>query len=329
MERGLQYLSTGAYTLGAVAAAVIGATLLVKQVSPGAPQLLPAEYVYLDVSRVDAYLGQLDNGLSSSEKQALNHTHTTNTTVNLGQAISIGASGTGGESSERTVTPSEGDRFYQLLTQLKATFAHEPNELDMSKPTSVTEDAERISAGEFIEISHAKLLLPPFALAIPKLSFGEQAPINNWKPVSREAVVRLIAHHPADVKAYLKRFGRNPRFLLTIKGRATGKEKPLTVFIPIRYGDLVNTVSLVGDSLTVVGKVILQVKEREKTGQGKPLKPAYYDDEAALTYKSALLRIPDDVKRVLDLPRDRTKLVKESVGAEEPVMVVLPVGIYS
>jgi hypothetical protein len=323
-----QYLKWGALGITIFALGVLIAPLK-KHLSSAPGQLLPAEYVYLDVSRVDAYLGQLDNGLSKSEKQALSKSRAGNAGVNLGQAISAGVSGTSGESSERTVTPSEGDRFYQLLKQLKTTFENEPHELDMNKLEGVTHDARQIPAGDFIEIRHAKLLIPPFALAVPKLSFGDQATVKGAKPVSRQAIARLIAHHPTEVKAYLKRFGSDPRFLLAIKGQAVNDERPLTVLIPIRYGDLVDTVSLVGDSLTVVGKVIVQPKEQGQQGEVSQPKPAYYDDEAAIAYKSALLHVPTDINKVLELPSNPTKLVKESISAEEPVMVILPVGIYS
>lgn len=324
MDLTFRYFKWGALGVAVFALGVIGSSPLKNHLSSAPGQLLPAEYVYLDVARVDAYLGQLDNGLSKSEKQALSKSRSANATVNISQAISLGASGTNGESSERTVTPSEGDRFYQLLKQLKTTFENEPHKLDMNEPETLTRDAQQITAGDFIEIRRAKLLVPPFALAVPKLSFGDQSRVKGRKLVSRQAVARLIAHHPSEVRAYLKRFGRDPRFLLAIKGRRVGREKPLTVLIPIRYSDLINTVSLVGDSLTVVGKVIVQPKEQEQQ-----TKPAYYDDEAASTYKSALLHVPRDVNKVLGLPSDPRKLINESISAEEPVMVVLPVGIYS
>src|SRR5207244_11137997 len=78
----------------------------------------PAEYVYLDTARVLSYLGQVEGGLSKSEKRTLGLSQTTTAGISAGAAAQLSASSQRRLSSQETVAPSVADRFYRFLRWL-------------------------------------------------------------------------------------------------------------------------------------------------------------------------------------------------------------------
>jgi hypothetical protein len=297
----------------------------------GPYRVLPAEYVYLDVARVDAYLGQLENGLAKSEKQDLSSVRTTSAAVTANQILNIGGSSSTTQAIERTVTPDEGDRFYQLLNQLKNNFSSNFHSIDLAKgPSEVTNQADAVPEGDFVEFEHARLVVPRFALVVPALSFGVQVTFKGERPIARAALAQLAASYPNQVKRYLAAFGTDPRIPLQIAAPGHGLEQFL---IPVRVSGLLNSLTLVSGDLKILGKVVLQVAPRAAGSQsGYDFRDSfYYDTFAAAAAKHAVAKTPPDVSRVLQLPRNVTTLkmrVDDASRISGPGMVVVPIAIY-
>jgi len=190
---------------------------------------LPVELVYLDAARVNAYLGQLERGLAASEKQDLSKTASGNASVTAGGAVSVGGSVSSTESIERTVTPDEGDRFLELLGQVRGT-SHLA-QVDLHTDSSASDEIQGVSEGDFIEIQNARLVVPRFALAVPALSLA-----GGYGTTSSSDLTTLIATYPSEIQGYLKSFGPNPTFPLTVRSspRQDTIRVPIILSAPVR-----------------------------------------------------------------------------------------------
>ena len=292
----------------------------------------PVEYVYLDSPRVNAYLGQLENGLASSEKRTLSQTATAGATVSLGTYLSMNGSQAQTLSSERTVTAGEGDRFYDLFKQLS------PSQVTRIRLAGDPDSSNKLLAvheGDFVMLEHARLASPSFALAVPALSLSALTPVEGRKSISPTDLSTLIAKYPNEVKRYLARFGSDPTFPLSVISHPFGDpgSKADAIRVPVLLSGLRTSPGLIGGDVTIFGKVVRQVR-----GKGHTRSPydhadqSYFDTLSALAAERALARVSPDVARILHLPRTSTaidRLVETDETLNAPGTVVLPVAIFT
>jgi hypothetical protein len=258
----------------------------------------PIEFAYLDPLRADAYLGQAEGGLASSEQRSEQLTNSINASVSVGSAGQVGGSEQKQLSTVATVTPQAADRFYTLLRRLRS-----GGEADYRQPATcngersthwlgdvndedsaqeVMDEVECIGVGNFIRIRHAQLFLPPFAQALPRVQstnafFGAlPAPRTAFtSPTQSVKITRALS-------GYAKLVGADPRmpFVAAPYGANEKVGHGVTFFLPAGYGGITSEPSLLSSSVTIVGEVVYSA------GAGAP----YIDYPTVATFGRALLK---------------------------------------
>jgi hypothetical protein len=183
----------------------------------------PGEYLYLDSTRVSAYLSQLENGLSDSELQTLSRS----TSLNLGasgQGLQAGGTVQSTRSLQATVTPTAASLFYRLEGRLgdRGWLRSDDAAASFHEFAAPLLGPEAAQEGQFIELKNCLLKLPAFARVYPKLTPG------------------------------------TPALPLSLKVEDQDGDH-FDLLFPIAYAALGNEPSLFETRLTVVGKLIRKV----------------------------------------------------------------------
>jgi hypothetical protein len=264
----------------------------VADISPG---IRPAEFLYIDTPHVLAFLSQLEDGLSDSERRTSSVTSGINVGLTGGIAGGISNELTG--SVDRVVTPTGASRFSRLRNiledraWLQKLDAHQLIGLQ-TRPAFFT-SLRRAAEGEFVEISHVRLTLPP---AVTVYRFARRS--------GTPAAARFV-----------QAVGRNPRVPMSLRTEYS----PTLLFVG-RYGSLADESSFFFGEVTVLGKVIRQFDSATQV---------YRDGEALATYGPALSSAPASILRKL---RIRKGSLAESLRADVQVVgpgaVILPIAIY-
>jgi hypothetical protein len=295
----------------------------------GAPlqaQRLPAEFLYLDDERVDAYLGQLRGGLAPSERQSLSVSRSRNAELALQQVVQVGGSVTEEQVVERTVSSRAADRFYILESELSARFgrADKPGlrfrnvEANHLGCRAITRGAFR--PGQIVRLLGAQLRVPTYAGALAKVAHASQflAPAQSPEDVTPERLSRFAEREQPALRRFVRSFGTDPR--LPFRVEVSRRGSACTFFIPARYSKLVEAPSLLTGSVTVVGKIVRLVLGEEKD---------YFDVEAAARYGRAVRQADRAVQQALGVAGPQAgEVVDASARVGSPALVVLPIAIY-
>ena len=297
-------------------------------------QRLPAEFLYLDQERADAYLGQLERGLAPSETRTETTARKREAKIGGADTAQLGGSVDESEEVVSTVSPKAADRFHLLEDRLATDFGkgregkYAP--LDLDKTRHLSTETARLNEGDFVRLDHAQIRLPTYTLALKKLAHGTQF----RSPGQQKAGLRVSSRQLAGfairrqraLDSYVTSFGEDPRlpFRLEIAGLdATGKPatpRRLSVFLPVRYSSLVDAPSLLTGRVTVIGKVIRKLNGTD---------PPYFDTETAAAYERATKGARAGVHRILAVPPgEEREVVQASATASAPALVVVPVAIY-
>ncbi len=296
-ERGLRFLRfTALVALITIAVALVwgffrGGEASLPDINPG---IRPAEFLYLDNARVLAFVSQLENGLSESERQTISRTSGVNVGLTGGVAGGVSSQATG--SVERVVTPTAASRFNRLRTRLEdrrwlqLLDAHQL--LPLTTRGHFFKSLGRATEGGFVEISHVRLTVPPAV-----------------------TVYRFAQHSgSADAARFVQMVGPNPRVPMSLRA----EHSPSLLFVG-RYASLADEPSLFFGEVTVLGKVIRQV----------PLGAIYRDSEAIATYGPALSSAPTLILRQLQIrPSSLVPDLRADVTVTAPGAVIIPIAIY-
>jgi hypothetical protein len=312
---------------------------------PGIP---PPEYVYLDNARVLAYLSQIEGGLSASEKRTRRVSATRNAGASAG-GVEAGGSAESESFVEATVTPTATTSFYRLLDRLgdKGYLA----ELDASAPPAVFARALGAAAeGSFVRIANCRLRLPTY-VQMEQVIDETPGPITAFAAkltathgTEQEYLAKEQARVQAEIEAgktqvgmvgmgtygltaaderrltlAAKRFAaaipptaRVP--LSTCAGRVLQRRRPDLLF-PVTLDGLTDERSLLAGPVTLVGKVVRQVRKPED---------AYVDRKALAAYSQPVGAIDDALAD--DEPMGDE--LSGDVAVLPPGGVILPVAIY-
>lgn len=299
-----------------------------------AAAIVPGEYLYLDSDRVDAYLGQMEGGLSPSEERSSTTTAKAEASLNTG-GVAAGASHQQDLFVKRVVTPTATDRFVRLYERLRRDFGEQLHEFRPTGPHDELLHADDgVEEGDFVRIRDARLLAPTYVLPLPKLAHAATLLEGDQQEVLRRDVARLAVNRRRETTAYLERLGKDPRVPLVVKALETNDrgERQFTFFVPVRYSKLADSPVLMSGNVTIVGKVVRRVPE-PVSGPVESFREDFYGDiETTTAYMPALRRASDPFLRTLqmDTPRlDPREVVLRTATVKPRGMVVIPIAIYS
>jgi hypothetical protein len=328
----------------------------------------PYEYAYLDRARVDAYLGQLNEGDVTQE------TRTDVVKGDKGVKLEVKALGeaSGSISTERTasvvVSLSEADNFFKLEKELRAEdsltdipvsaccsasargqlseklrqlTAAEP-EVQLRKREENTRSdldhssegvLEHLPLGTIVKLEGVSLAIPPYLTPYPSL---------------RYAALRYIKHDPVLGAAPLF----DPREAELATEEATTKERKrfiedagpnprlpfstkvghLTVVIPARYSYITGDPSLYGTSLTVVGELVHEGRNFGDAASEVTYLPALMKASPAfledIGVKHAFLKRYSGRSRASALHANLFRALQRSLTFNGTSVEVIPLAIY-
>jgi hypothetical protein len=296
-----------------------------EQIEPSAGSRVPGEFLYLDDERVDAYLGQLRGGLSSTEQRSISLTEKHQAQAGSDQVVQIGGSVERQETIDRTVESNAADRFFLLESELEARFT-QVDDADLPRFQSIRARGDacpemrrltEIKEGQILRILGANLLVPTYALALAKVAHADQFRANGQDEVPGKRLALLAREGQRGLKQLVETLGADPLlpFWLQIKAK-----RGCQVFMPAQYSKVIDAPSMLTGPVTIVGKVVRRLTRREST---------YFDVDTAIRWERALRRSAPRVWRLLGLDEvGIRKVVNSSATVRYPGLVLLPLAIY-
>jgi hypothetical protein len=243
---------------GAIVAAVIGGYLLAKTHfrSPFGPadasavKHTPLEFLYLDNTRVQAYLAELDHGTFA--EQNLRHKLVNKQEGGVGSGgAKVAASSEAEDFVERVVTPTAASEFVELNDLLS------PREFAVAKFGEDVRGAMR--EGEFV-VFRTHALRPPIYLN-PYLAVKQAGTLSALFPMpSRHPAQRAVVERRREVSRQFKRqVGQDPRVVFALQAQNSEEVQKAKYLLPMSVGDLADERSLIkfgGGEFTVIGKIV-------------------------------------------------------------------------
>jgi hypothetical protein len=247
----------------------------------------PLEYVDLDAHKVATYVGQLEDGLATTEQRTAQLTHSINASISGGPLAQIGGSEQSQVGTQATVTPTAADLFYAFMRLLRAGGEAHCTPLPADVPggggkcdprgcngrsrtrwlgevdaqwseEAVTEQLSCIGVGNFVRIAHVQMFLPPYAQALRRAQSAQA--VYGELPAPRMAFTSPIQSTSvrAGLGSYASLVGSDPRlpFVAAPYGSRDQIGSGVTFFVPVDYRGLTTEPSLLSGSVTVVGKII-------------------------------------------------------------------------
>jgi hypothetical protein len=326
-------LGIAASVLGVLAVGAFGGWLVFGEHGDETKVVPPGEYLYLDNERVDAYLGQIEGGLSPTEERTRTTTRKAETSLKAADVASVGGSLQEDAFIKQVVTPSATDRFVSLDRNLRAKYDDTIHDLT---PTGdfddLMEGAGAVKEGDFVSIHDARLHLPSYVLPLPKAAYAARLVTEGQDLVDRRDVAHLLSTRREEVKLYLRRLGTDPRLPAMVFARELGDEqRTFSFLVPLRYSKLSDSPALMSGNVTIVGKVIRRVFD-EPRGNSESFRDRSYNDiETATGYLPALKKASNDFLEQLSLEGpglNARKVVNASATVSAPGLIVVPVAIF-
>jgi hypothetical protein len=298
-----------------------------EQIEPSSASRLPAEFLYLDDERVDAYLGQLRGGLSPTEQRSIRLTERHQAEAGLDQVVQLGGSTEREELINRSVETNAADRFFLLESELGARFTEVDDVRLRFKSILAPGDAcseirrlEEIKEGQILRILGANLRVPTYALALAKVAHADQFRHPDQDEVSPQQLARLAREGQRGLRQLVESLRADPRLPLWLQIHPKQPKKGCQVFMPAQYSKVIDAPSMLTGPVTIVGKVVRRLTNEEET---------YFDVDTAVRWDRALRRSAPRVRRVLGLDEVGIRtVVNYSATVEFPGLVLLPLAIY-
>jgi hypothetical protein len=341
--------------LAAGAAAVVVAWLVFGGGSgpgglEGDPGIPPPEYAYLDNARVLAYLAQIEGGLSASEKRTSRVTNTRTGGLSVG-GVEAGGSASRDSFVEAVVTPTATTRFYRLLDRLAdKDYMHE---LDASaRPAAFTDALSSVPEGYFVRISGCKLRLPTYvqmeeiitqspgpisadrALHTALYGTTEELSAAQGAKAAAAGARALVSPDPPYVlppgaerrltkaaRDFAAAIRSNPRVpLASCSGRLLETPRQPDLLFPVELAALTKERSLLAGPVTVVGKLVRQVRRPDDV---------YVDRKAVAAFGRSVAALDEALTTDFDTggPSLGGELFAD-VSVLPQGAVVLPIAIY-
>jgi hypothetical protein len=203
-----------------------------EQIEPSAGSRVPGEFLYLDDERVDAYLGQLQGGLSSTEQRSISLTERHEAQAGFDPVVQVGGGSEQKEVINRTVEPNAADRFFLLQSELEARFTQADERGPRFMEIKAADDAcpemkslKNLKEGQILRILGANLLVPTYALALAKLAHADQFRADGQKKVLPERLAQLAPAAQRGLQQLVKRLRADPRLPFWLKLHPNSRRK--------------------------------------------------------------------------------------------------------
>ena len=303
----------------------------------------PLEYIYLDSARVLAYLGQIEQGLATTESRTFTEKRTRSSGIKGADVVEVSSDVERQRASQQVVTQTEADRFFTFLRMLRREENRRPlGEINVQLTEQNTFAGVRrrlgtLREGDFVRIRGAQLSLPPFAAVYPHVRYLPYYKGGELRTPKRPLYAPMSQDERQDVVAYRRRLGDNPRLPFIVptvaddRGAAGAKVSDVLSFVvPVKYAGLTAESGLLTGTVTIVGKVVFRdPRLPSEVPEGDPVLPNYVDRQTLASFGQALTNAPRSLLGDLDIPR--TEIASKLSGAltiSAPVVLVVPLAIY-
>jgi hypothetical protein len=363
------------YRVCAIVVAVPGAivlALVVLDVIPihdaagsNAKGLKPYEYVYLDSARVQAYLGQLDEGEVGRETRTDTSKDTAGGKLEIKSLGEASGSVTNEKTSSAVVSFSEADNFYKLEKTLRADselttvplsgcctgVVHDAVRREVARQTrgqALSAHARRmrereavearyqaqleaLPLGTMVKLENALLRVPPYLAAYPSLRYAVPR-YNSANQVFEAAPLSTFSAAEVEIERSANR--ERAKF---IEQAGANPRLPLstsvhhlTIVIPARYAYLTGDPSLLNTSLTVVGKLVQRGEDFGDGASEATYLPALLHASSRFLHdigvKESLLSRFDGNRKGLN--RELFKALQRSLTFTGKSIEVIPIAVY-
>jgi hypothetical protein len=290
-----------------------------------AKRRVPGEYLYLDSDRVNAYLGQLNVGLSPNEERTLTKTSAAQAQLGAG-GVTLGGSRQEQNFVRAVVTPDAADRFYDLRKRLDD--LGDITHIDPSK--DLAKKLPNLEEGDFVEFARAHLLVPPYASVLPKANYAPQIGHPQVKP---HLLAPVLPTERARLQAYFDLLSF-PHGKGTVTGRIAANDFRIPflvedrthstkVFIPMRNSKLALEPGLMSGDVKILAKVTRVLTTKNDN---------YFDVQTVISFGHALQQADPLVLRRLHIrrrgKRSAQAVVTNSATLTGPALVAVPIAAY-
>jgi hypothetical protein len=328
-------------------------------------RLKPYEYVYLDSARVQAYLGQLDEGEVGQETRTNTSKDTAGGKLEIKALGEASGSVTNEKTSSAVVSFSEADNFYKLEKTLLADgeltnvplsgcctgavrkavrreVARQAHGRTLSAHERQMREREALEArhqaklealplGRMVKLENVLLRVPPYLAAYPSLRYAVPR-FNSANPVFEAAPLSTFSAAEVEIEK-----GANRERAKFIDQAGANPRLPLstsvhhlTIVIPARYAYLTGDPSLLNTSLTVVGKLVQRGEDFGDGASEATYLPALLHADSRFLHdigvkESLLSRYDGDPKR---LHLELFKALQRSLTFTGKSIEVIPIAIY-
>lgn len=307
---------------------------------PNFPPGGPAEFLYLDAERVNAYLAQVNGGSFDAE------TVTRKLSGNFkGKAGVPGIEGEASEAREtavqREVRPTDASSFFALQNGIDE--QGWLNRIRLNSFETHVEPLARKGVGDFVIFETTALLSPRYLNAY--------LAVRNKRTIG--AIFPEFEERREKAEGFFDAVGPNPRVVFALQPKervgSRAKTKPFVYLMPMDASRLTAERSLLkygGGRFTVVGKLVRTFPEKQDDPP-----PAYIDSATRETWEQPLRRAPgellcrtdpscinevrgkkladEDRRRAINKTRhDTLTALEEQTEIARQGAVILPVAIY-
>lgn len=253
----------------------------------------PLEFLYLDSTRVQAYLAELDRGTFA--QQSLRHKLVDKETAEAGAGGGkLGSASEAEDFVERVVTPTAASEFIELNDLLHA------HEFAIARFRKQVYD--EMHEGDFV-VFRADALRPPIYLN-PYLAVQQAGTLSALFPMpSRRPAQRAIVKHRREVsRQFKKQVGDDPRAVFALQVKHGQTVQSAKYLLPMSVGELADERSLIkfgGGEFTVIGKLVRIFPEHSERRSGvrgrHGEKLAYVDSPTRETWEHPLEHAPGEL----------------------------------
>lgn len=211
--------------IGTLVLVVVIALLAFSRMSAGGagedaqfPAAGPAEFLYLDGTRVLAYLAQFDGGNFTSEQLTSKLASSQSSTIAVEKALELGQSSEREQSVVKQISPTAAGNFIELLSKLESL----PSGLTTIGLGRFEQDVEGLTEGQFVRFRTHALTSPVYLN--PYLAVRNPETLSTLLPLPATGPERTqVEAERVGVRHFVGAVGSDPRVVFAL--RPTSEEE--------------------------------------------------------------------------------------------------------